>query len=602
MSTVLKVYEYGALAPNVDAMHRVRDQMSLAHRYYNTLIEIERRRREAVDKAQRLDDVQALHDRIDKAEAEVEAIREDLSKARQRSRSSEPAATTEARARLKVLFAELKALRAQLKEARTAARTAPDVKAAIDAANTQASEALKAARAASNLYWGTYLVVESAAEQAAKTTKYPHLPRFKRWTGDGHLAVQLQNGMPTSEVHNPDTRVWVDPVNVSAWVKGRGIPLRERMQHTVVHFRIGSDGRAPIWAHVPIKMHRPLPAPGLIKWAHLLRRKVADREQWFVQFVVEVDHTALPPDPCGHGAAGIDVGWRLLDNGDIRVAVLQDEFGGRDELVLSRDWVSKMQHVEGLQALRSTNLDLIKLDLIPWLASKPDLHRDQDIFTPARAALWRSAGHVQRLFQEHAATMPEGLREKVDAWLKQDLHLWQWEAHERQKVIDQRKDLYRVWAAKVSRTYGRVALEKFDLRDVADRGNPEDGTTTDKRAPNRQRTLANVSFLRDCLKQAIDRRGGLFFEVPAEYTTLDCHACGGRTAGWSPAATVEHTCEHCGVTWDQDDNAAKNLLAAGLLAKAPEPAPDDAEKLAKFSAKQQRLRKNKTSTEVTASP
>src|SRR5882724_4703737 len=46
-------------------------------------------------------------------------------------------------------------------------------------------------------------------------------------------------------------------------------------------------------------------------------------------------------------------------------------------------------------------------------------------------------------------------------------------------------------------------------------------------------------------------------------TTRECHRCG-QLCEWDQAADLTHTCEHCGATWDQDDNAALNLLARGV--------------------------------------
>ena len=53
--------------------------------------------------------------------------------------------------------------------------------------------------------------------------------------------------------------------------------------------------------------------------------------------------------------------------------------------------------------------------------------------------------------------------------------------------------------------------------------------------------------------------------VPAEYTTATCHVCGTAEV-WDQAAHVMHRCGQCGALWDQDHNAAINLLARGKVA------------------------------------
>lgn len=605
----MKVYEYGALAPTTN-LKMVQDQMSLAHRYYNTLIEVEHGRRDALDKATSNDEVTRIVKLLDEVNAQLLEARTSIKKERAKSRSTEPEKTKQVRAHVKTLEEAKRAIVEQLREARRAFKESPEAQAAIAAAHDAAKDAIKAARAASGLYWGTYLLVENAIEQAAKdsikeTMRAGHrvLPRFKRWNGDGHLGVQMQHGLDTVAAHDFDTRCWIRPVDLSAWVKGT--PLRDRKMHTVVYFRIGSDEkRAPIFAEVPIKMHRPLP-PGSIKWAHLIRRRVADQYRWFVQLTVDVADDA-PREKCGQGAAGIDVGWRQRPDGSLRIAMLYDEHGTTRELVLPADLLSKDQHVQGLQALRSVNLDKAKLDVVAWLSGPrgphaprgPSALRAEDAgadLKPQHVAMWRSPGRIQRLVTERGDDMPDGLREKLTAYLKQDRHLWQWQEHERQKVFDRRQYIYRLFAADVTRTYHRIAIEDMDMRVFARQVAPEDGAKAVDETRN-NRKIAAISILRGALANACAERGVLLEKVPPEYTTLRCHVCGEVDDNWNPAKELEHTCPKCGAHWDQDENAARNLLAQALLATPPASATPTAPAL---SARQQRLRKGRVADEAT---
>lgn len=588
----MKVYKYGALVPTAN-LHLVQDQMSLAHRYYNTLIEIERNRRDAIDKATSNEEVTRLTKLLDEANQQITDVRDNLKKQRAKTKSAEPDETKRVRTELKVMEAAKKTLVEQLREARRTFKESPEAQQALAAAHESAALAIKAARAAAGLYWGTYLQVEAAVEQAAKdsikeTLRAGHrvLPRFKRWTGDGHLSVQLQNGLSTAKAHEPDTRCWVRPVDPSAFVKGTS--LRERKQHTIVFFRIGSNpDRSPVFAEVPIRLHRPLP-PGTIKWAHLIRYRVADRMQWFVQFVVDVADDA-PREKCGHGAAGIDVGWRQKDNGDLRVAVLHDEYGGTRELVLPKDLIDKNEHVRGLAALRDTNLDKAKLDLIGWLSGQQGME-----LKPQHVSMWRSPGRIKKLVDEVGELMPLSLRERLTAYLKQDRHLWQWQEHERQKVLARRQYIYRCFAADVTRTYSVLAIEEMDLRKFASRGKPEDGTQA-QRQDKDNRQFACISELRQSLANAAAERGVRLEKLDPSFSTLRCHECGTVDEGWNPATQLEHTCPNCGAVWDQDVNAAKNLLASALLTKQDASVLVDTEvqKKTVVSARQQRFRKNK---------
>jgi len=110
----------------------------------------------------------------------------------------------------------------------------------------------------------------------------------------------------------------------------------------------------------------------------------------------------------------------------------------------------------------------------------------------------------------------------------------------------------------LARKYKTLVLEDFDLRVMARRGSVEDGAENEDARSNRQ--LAAVSELRLCLEQAFKGRGGDVVRLPAANTTRRCHACG-HTEAFDAAAAILHTCPGCAATWDQDRNAALNLLA-----------------------------------------
>jgi transposase len=155
--------------------------------------------------------------------------------------------------------------------------------------------------------------------------------------------------------------------------------------------------------------------------------------------------------------------------------------------------------------------------------------------------------------------MPADLVERLEAWRRNDLHLGQWEVEESRRVLRQRREVYRQFANTLSTAYSRVVLEKFDLRDATKRGDAEEGTR-DQRKQNYGRFVACVSDLRQRIHNACGRRGADIAEVPAEWTTTDCHCCQHRNT-WDQAAKLRYTCEQCGAEWDQDENAAHNLLA-----------------------------------------
>ena len=544
------VYEYGCQAP-VKGDDLLATQMSLAHRYHNRLIELERDRRAACEGALR--EVAAYAGcvaRVEALEAELEAVREQIARAKQAAQRDVETRT---------LDAEAKRLRGALREARAERRSAlAEAREAqreiLERCNDEAAQARRDARKASGLYWGTYLVVEQAAQAACGG---PTL-HFARWDGSGHVAVQVQRTRPltTDGVFGDDTRVQIDPLAPDAYDHpSRG--ERRRRQRTAIRVRIGSAAdRSPIWCELPVILHRPLPA-GRVTWVHLLRERVEAKDRYRVQLVIESD--GPPLERCGTGVVGVDLGWRLTPEG-LRVAYAAGSDGAEHVLVQRADVGAAVKHAEGLRGTRDDNLTAIRVWLVAWLAGRevPEWLAEARKTLP----LWRSqarlAGLVLRWRSQRWEGDAEGY-ERLEAWRKQDKHLWTWEVHERRRTLGRRREQYRVWAAGLARRYEVLVLEDFDLRDVAKQRPAEEDKDTQESA-RYQRVIAAPSTARAALVNAFRQRGGIVIAAPAEFTTQMCHACGKRCR-WDQAAEITHTCEHCGARWDQDRNAALTLRA-----------------------------------------
>ncbi len=552
-ATDIRVYEYGCRPPFENA-ERVREQMSFAHKYSNKLVEIERERRRVVREAQAAHaDVAPLASKVAALEASLEEAVQHILKRRQATRTANTAVVD--KQRVADLRKELKAARAIFREAKKATREDETLQAAIKKANDDAHAALKRERAVSGCHWGTYLMVEQAADQARKQMMEP---KFKRWDGRGHVAVQIQNGLDTTDVYKSNTRIWIETV-----------PER---RDRILNIRVGStEDRGPVFGRFWMKMSRELP-PGKIKWVHVLRKRVADEERWFVQFVVASPRVseAVARQDCyatASGSIGIDVGWRLMDDGGLRVAVGIDDKGERFELRLPARLVTKDEHVGHLQSIRSKLLDETKARFI---ADMPQVAANEHVHA------WRSPGRFARLLKDHHPDappkegadprmghepIPEPVQQYIQAFLKQDRHLWRWQENERMAVGHRRREFFRQWALKIARNYRSVVIEDFDLRAFAKREKVEEGAQTDSRRYIRLRALACVSGFRDALVQACAKRRVEVRKAKAANTTLTCNVCKVVNADFDGAIDHAHTCVNCGAIWYQDDNAALNLLA-----------------------------------------
>ena len=597
----MKVYEYGALAPQTNATLVV-EQMSLAHRYYNTLVELEHRRRDEYEALMREHDgYVALAELASALDEDVEATREQIRLARQRGAARVKQAgldQAQLRAARKsaggavdttALAAQVRDLREALGFARALAREAKaEARAALaepfEAINAADLTRRKAARAACGVWWGSYLVQEDAMEAACKALA---APRFKRWQGDGHLQAQLIHGITAAELFGcEDTRVQLHAPSPETWaVRADGTPdrkLRRRHQRTVLRLRIGSnEDRSPVWTDVPIFMHRPLPADAMIKRVHLLRERMADCERWKVQLTVETAEIKRAPE--GHGLVAIDIGWRVMPEG-LRVAYWHD---GTDhgQFVLDRTLLSRLTKADSLRSIRDRNLDELKAALVPavrTLLAGMDGETDRVGFLREAAATmhaWRAPARFAALAKQWAAARFDGdglAYLALAAWAKQDLHLWQWEVNQRDKSLRRRREHYRMWAARLADQYAELVLEGesdeekaakaakagtvkpqpklMDLRPLAELAPSEE--EQDPNATARHgRFLAATSILRDCLVQAFQSRGRTVRLKPAKGTTMRCHVCGLVTLR---GEVLMQTCA-CGAVWDQDFNAAVNL-------------------------------------------
>jgi len=584
----VKVYRYGLGAP-VENEALVRAQLRAAHHYRNALVEVERWRRAEHRR------LLGAHPGVGPAEAAVTLAHAVLDEAltavkRVKGASRSGAVPSELRAALHVARSrKADAVRA-FREARAALRGDEALNAERARVDETAAQRRKALRASCGVYWGTYLGIEAADEQSRKQPLYdgaePLDPRFMPWTGEGRVGVQFQGGLAVDQVVD-DTRMRIEdaqPVRVSKL--GRVLPQRDPSskrsalrRYATLALRVGSDDdRGPVWARWPLVLHRPLPEGGVLKWAHVSLRRIGPREEWSLLCTVESeDRRPLPPLEAG--AVAVDLGWRQMDDGSVRVAYWLGQDGQEGELRLSPRDLSGLSKADEVRAVRDRAFDAARRELREWLATNPG--RPWLRTRCEWIDRWKAPGRLAATVVQWRADgfRFEGDKEifvKLEAWRKQDKHLWCWETSQRTGALRARKDLYRRFACDLARRYRTLVIEDFDMREVSRRpaadeaaGNAAARSMRQRAAPSEAR-LALVHAFRDVSKQD-----------PAD-TTHDCHSCGSREQ-FDQAAELVHRCGACGTEWDQDRNAAINLmrrasdagaLGEGGVAREPREAND----------------------------
>ena len=558
MST--RVYQYGLRPPDV-LPERVRQQMRAGHTYYNKLIELERLRRDEMRAAlAEYGDVAALEQSVTEKRADVEKKAKAIKRLRKTTRSRSE--TKIQREELKTARQQLKDARALLSERRRTLREDAAVQARVDQINEDAGSRRRAARGACEAYWGTYLLSEAAVDAAAETTpmydgEQPQYPRFRHWSGDGAVSVQIQGGMPAASIFGDDTRCQILPVDERAWWSLTRSE-RRRLSRTRLRLRVGSEGRDPMWAEWPMIMNRPLPEGGIIKRVTVHRRLIGPRERWTVDISVQ-----LPDEwsqgKCGEGAVAIDVGWRQIDD-TLRVATWRGEDGEIGDVRLDAPLISALRKAASLRSTRDRNLDEMRPLLSVWLQD----HDLPEWLTEATETLpqWRSPARfasLARKWRDNRFSGDDEGYQRIESWRYHDHHLWEWETSQSKKAHLRRREHYRRLAATLSTKYHTLVLEQFDLRPMVQRKPVGEEEESDAQIIRANRTLVAVSELRSALINAFHRRGGAVTKEDPSHTTDTCHLCG-SVEKFDHAADVHHRCSACGVVWDQDHNATANLL------------------------------------------
>jgi transposase len=232
--------------------------------------------------------------------------------------------------------------------------------------------------------------------------------------------------------------------------------------------------------------------------------------------------------------------------------------------------------------------------MVTWLAGR-ELPEDWKKQTIALAQ-WRSGDRLAGLIRwwaDHRLEGDEEIYRTAQEWRKQYLHLANWWRNLEDQMRMRVREQYRIFASHVARDYAAVYVEEFDLREVAKEAPAEsEGQNT---ASSGYRQMVSPSVLRSAVKNACFREGVSVVEVAAEYTTRVCHHCG-YAGQWDQAAAIMHRCDGCGTLWDQDANAARNLLALGLASGGAAPTKNQQDRERKWD--RVRRRSEKTSQTV----
>lgn len=547
-----RVFEFGLGEPDPQTLAIVAEQIWRAHRYRNKLVEIEHARRKTVQEAlQGHADVASLQTELDQALAQLEAARTAIRLARQatRKRKVDPALI----AGCEVVRARVKDLGDQVRTAKRAICEDPTIRATFAAAEDAARARVREERKQCGVYWGTYLLVEAAAD-AARKSKTP--PKFQRWRyGEGAVGVQLQGGLALEELWGGDTQLQIDPVPAAAHDAHTPRGERRRLCRTTVRMRLGSDGRAPIWGTWPLILHRPLPPGSRVKAATIARwRRDATHWEWHLRLQLELPD-GWAPAPAGTGMCALNLGWCQRPTG-IRVGYVVGEDGLEREIIVPPSVGARLDQAARIQAHRDRNLNELRPALTQALgalaASTWLLEATQHL------AAWKSADRFRRLYEAWKTRRFEGDAAAFDllaAWYAREIHLHQFQAGATRGALNHRREVFRLAAAELAARYRTLVYDDTNLMAFQESPQPEEDAEI--AIVKQQQRVSAPHTLRLALISAFARAGAIERESCADVTRR-CYSCGSLEV--VAAADRVHTCTSCNTRWDQDANACMNLL------------------------------------------
>ena len=436
-----RVAQYGCLRP-LEGSALIDAQMRAARDYYNGLIALERTRRVVYREIRRAHcpKLDALETRVNELAEQLEKKRDEIKALRKEARAR--AATKALDAEAAQLRTALREARGQIKQARAEAKADPALAAEVAQLDERGKVWHRAMRATTTCYWGTYLVEEQSFAQARGSVVDPS---FRRARGtervsragyggaEGQIAVQLQGGLDVATLRaGTDTRLRL----VDAPAELTGSKRRSRLR--LLYIRVGSDGRSPVWAVVPLVYHRPLPADARITWCKVQRRVQGLRERWYASITYSLPSV---PMPMRSGVVALDLGWRKRRDASLRVAYWADDQGRHGEVLMPARVRSRLRHASDLREIQDRHFVRVKRGLLRWLSARDRAGQlVPDWLASARAWLAPTNSHarLRRLvmrWRDARFARDEGVFPTLERWLHRSRHLYQWEVDVRAKAL-----------------------------------------------------------------------------------------------------------------------------------------------------------------------
>lgn len=368
-------------------------------------------------------------------------------------------------------------------------------------------------------------------------TRAKKAPRFHGGLRRIHLAHRFTSGgMPLGNAIDNPRLARLCLISAADWQ-----PKRQSHSPNRTHWR-GRFGIGDECIEFSMALHRPLPSNAILKAAGWLGENVGGKWFWYLALTVEEPAAAamIGANFEKRPIAAIDLGWRKFNaaggrRGYLRVGLLRDSQSraiemrlplaikpGRLKETRSLAAIAELQSAAGAQiqaakqAIKAPPL-IGRRGLFKRLSELDDGHRTM----------------VKLAIDEH------------DRLMRRALHL-------QFRLRERRRWYYRNLTHWLCRRYQAIAIEDIAMPALSAKA---DHPALQNAA--RYRNYAAVAELRNALKTVAPKYGCRIIEASAVDSTVMCHLCGIKRDA-SPELVLQ--CPN-GHEWDQDHNAALNLLS-----------------------------------------
>jgi hypothetical protein len=339
-------------------------------------------------------------------------------------------------------------------------------------------------------------------------------------------------------------RLALRPVPLEAYANSRRETVRQRLTRGTFGFAGGSIEFETI-------LHRPIPDAAFVKrCAWTGKHHPIKGWRWFIIVTIEE-----PPVPARESdkTVAIETGWRVFGDA-IRVAMAVDQDGFVQELRLPIDGARSHERRHNIPS-GWRDLAVIDSQIANLLEGAKvelrSLSAPESCCDPmSHLARMQQGGLVRLLRQlDENGSWPEASA-VLRKWKPQNDRLRSIRACLSERLTGRRRWLYRNFAAQICRNYGTVILKKMPIQRLSQSGDVLDSAA-------RYRQWASPAELSLYLRQAAMSTGTVVKEAESAFSTTTCAECGAQA---TQTGNVILTCP-TGHSWDQDENAARNLLS-----------------------------------------